>query len=385
MGTTKGQKYMNPRLRALSILEYLKKNTDKEHPITKPSDIKKSDIDFYNKYVKSKVTFGKCIYDLADFYSSDENGYRFNTDCWKIYYDSFYEREKINAPNYEFNTDEDCDDVELDNQIRNLYYNHCLNYDELDQIIMGIHMLGLDSESTKNLINKLTNCIASKYYKSLPNAVFNMHYSDNIDKHKLSNNLKLINEAIGNGENLSKKISFVFCGYNLEKILTETKSSKYIVNPLEIAIYLGKYYLFAKTEGYDNISIWRIDLMNDLEICREFSAKSNDFEKLNKKTYYEHLNMFYDKPINVILKIYPSKYEMSRKTPDFTFLYDYFGDTYTVLSVNDSYAKIKVKASENAIINWALQYSDRVEILEPIKTRSMIIKKITDLKRKYEV
>ena len=125
--------------------------------------------------------------------------------------------------------------------------------------------------------------------------------------------------------------------------------------------------------------------MNDLEICREFSTKSNDFEKLNKKTYYEHLNMFYDKPINVILKIYPSKYEMSRKTPDFTFLYDYFGDTYTVLSVNDSYAEIKVKASENAIINWALQYSDRVEILEPIKTRRMIIKKITDLKRKYEV
>ena len=380
---TEGKHFLNPRIRILTILEYLKENTDKEHPIIKPAIIKDNDIDFYEAFMKSKVTFGKCVYDLADFYSSNKEGYRLNQEEWKVLYDSFCEREIINTPNYVFDENNDCEEIEIDNQIRNLYYNHPFNYDELDQIIMGVHLLGLDKKTSKNIIDRLTKTLASKYYRAIPNSVVNLHYPDNVNRQLLSQNLKLLNDAIGNENTVAKKVSFSFCGYNLDKELTRTNAKDYKIIPIDIVVYTGRYYLFAKRDEYDNVSIWRVDLMKNLQICNEHAKPSQIPIRINNESYYEFLNMFYDKPINIVLKIFPNKYRMDRKKPDYTFLYDYFGKTYTVLSVNNENAKIKVKSSPKAIVNWALQYNDRVEILEPIEVRNLMIDKIKNLNKKY--
>lgn len=44
-----------------------------------------------------------------------------------------------------------------------------------------------------------------------------------------------------------------------------------------------------------------------------------------------------------------------------------------------------MKCSPYAMVNWALQYSDRVEVLEPVEVREQVIKKIKNLAIKYEV
>lgn len=386
---THGKKIMNPRMRVLEILEYLKENTDEIHRI-KPANIRDDSIDFYNEFVKSKVTFGKCIYDLADFYSRDKFGYRACFNEWKIIYDSFVKREIINTPEYEFDeNEEDFDEVDIDNHIRNLYYKHPFSYEELDQIIMGIHLLGLDANTSNDMINRLTKNLSSKYYQALPSSVVSLHQPNNVDRLTLSNNLKLINEAIGKDRRLPRKISFVFCGYNLNKELVETKSKAYTVSPFDIVCYSGRYYLFANKDGYDNMSIWRIDLMRDLKICNEQAKMRGQVKGIDDawsdKDYYEHLNMFFDEPVEITLKVLPSKCEADITKPDYTFLYDYFGDTYRVVSTDDTGAIIVVKASKLAMVNFALQYSDRIEIIKPVEIRNMVIDKINNLQRKYEV
>lgn len=386
MGTT-GKKIMNPRMRVLEILEYLKKNTDEQHKI-KPANIKENNIDFYNEFVKSKVTFGKCIYDLADFYSKDELGYRTYFSQWKIIYDSFVKREIINTPDYEFSDDEeDFDDVDIDNHIKNLYYRHPFTYEELDQIIMGINLLGLDFETSKDMVDRLTKNLSSKYYKPLPAAVFSSHQSSNTDRRTLSNNLKIISDAIGNEKSTPRKISFVFCGYNLNKELVETKSKRHTVSPFNIICYSGRYYLFANTDGYDNISIWRIDLMKDIFICNEKAKlraqiSDSNFSE-NGKECYEHLNMFFDEPAEITFKVTPAKYKSDVTKPDYTFLYDYFGDSYKVISTDDKCSTVIVRTSKNAMVNFALQYSDRIEITKPAEVRNMVIGKINALAEKY--
>lgn len=384
---THGKKIMNPRIRVLKILEYLKENTDENHRI-KPADIRRDNIDFYNEFVKSKVTFGRCIYDLADFYSRDKFGYRACFNEWKIIYDSFTEREIINTPDYEFGeNEENFDEIDMDNHIRNLYYKHPFSYEELDQIIMGIHLLGLDADTSKDIINRLTKNLSSKHYQALPNSVTGLHQPNNVDRLTLSNNLKLINEALGKGERPSRKISFVFCGYNLNKELVETKSKPYTVSPFDIVCCSGRYYLIANTDGYNNMSIWRIDLMRDLTVCSErakqrYQIKGMD-DSWRDKDYYEHLNMFFDEPIDITLKVLPSKYGTDITKPDYTFLYDYFGKTYKVMSADESGAIITVKASKDAMVNFALQYSDCLEIIKPVEVRNRVIKKINNLAEKY--
>lgn len=69
----------------------------------------------------------------------------------------------------------------------------------------------------------------------------------------------------------------------------------------------------------------------------------------------------------------------------YTFLYDYFGSNFKCIKENGDYAIVKVKASPFGMINWAAQYSDRVEILEPLSVREQVINKIKNLNLKYEV
>ena len=44
---------------------------------------------------------------------------------------------------------------------------------------------------------------------------------------------------------------------------------------------------------------------------------------------------------------------------------------------------VEVVCSPYGMVNWALQYSDRVEVLEPIDVRNKVIEKINKLCMKY--
>ncbi len=89
--------------------------------------------------------------------------------------------------------------------------------------------------------------------------------------------------------------------------------------------------------------------------------------------------MSYDEPIYVTIRI-------TKRIGDninHTFIHDSFGDDYTLLKSDSDGDIIKVRCSEFGIVNWALQYSDCVEVIEPEKIRDEIKKKIKKLNEKY--
>ena len=74
------------------------------------------------------------------------------------------------------------------------------------------------------------------------------------------------------------------------------------------------------------------------------------------------------------------------KRADYTFLHDWFGNTFKFTGTdkeNPDYDIVEVMCSPYAMVNWALQYSDRVEVLEPENVRSAVIEKINALNTKY--
>ena len=141
------------------------------------------------------------------------------------------------------------------------------------------------------------------------------------------------------------------------------------------------------------MSIWRVDLMTELEIPGhdgqrkgERALEKSRVEDLpqvwDENFPFQHLNMSYDKPVPITLRIRSN----GQGRPDYTFLYDWFGDTFRYERTEEPYYDIvRVICSPFAMVNWALQYSDRVEVMSPASVRDALTEKIRDLSKRYGI
>lgn len=126
--------------------------------------------------------------------------------------------------------------------------------------------------------------------------------------------------------------------------------------------------------GIPSVSKWKVDNLPQ--------SWSEDFQ-------LSHLNMSFDNPVKIKLRIKSPKEKDNPSKPlraDYTFMYDWFGDTFKYIRTEESEPYddiVEVKCSPYAMANWALQYSDRVEIIEPESVRNMVIEKAMSLNKKY--
>ena len=98
----------------------------------------------------------------------------------------------------------------------------------------------------------------------------------------------------------------------------------------------------------------------------------------NGQEYMEqHLNMFYDDPVKVTLKVPNDHYTM---------MVDWFGNSFVKWrAIDEKYDMVFVTCSEAAMINWAMQYSDVVEVLGPPSVQNAIEARCKDVLAKLEV
>jgi len=385
--------------RSYKILEYLKKNSDSKHTIAR-KDLKK--VEEIKEYLGYKSTFNDTIVDMAMAMNFGEHDVKPKEE-WRIVFEDF--EKQFDPASDEF------DDNELDEtnrmKIRGLYYNHIFSYEEINYLIEGIlFSKTIDTETATQLINKIEEHLTTKFYKRGPKQIRKVQEVMLADKESLRDNLITIQQAIDD----NVQINFRFNGYNYKKELEPVRNRKDTVSPYYIVASGGRYYLLACKEinrnnkSIKNMSIWRIDLMTEVEIPDRDEVlnikgiprlKKEEVENLpqewSEDFQLSHLNMSYDKPIRIKLKIKSPKQAdnpRQRLKVDYTFMYDWFGDTFRYIETENvpPYDDIvEVKCSPYAMVNWALQYSDRVEVLEPVEVREQVIKKIKNLAIKYEV
>ncbi|NMA91486.1 MAG: WYL domain-containing protein, partial [Amphibacillus sp.] len=354
------------------------------------------------EYLGYKSTFNDTIVDMAMAMNFGEHDVKPKEE-WRIVFEDF--EKQFDPASDEF------DDNELDEtnrmKIRGLYYNHIFSYEEINYLIEGIlFSKTIDTETATQLINKIEEHLTTKFYKRGPKQIRKVQEVMLADKESLRDNLITIQQAIDD----NVQINFRFNGYNYKKELEPVRNRKDTVSPYYIVASGGRYYLLACKEinrnnkSIKNMSIWRIDLMTEVEIPDRDEVlnikgiprlKKEEVENLpqewSEDFQLSHLNMSYDKPIRIKLKIKSPKQAdnpRQRLKVDYTFMYDWFGDTFRYIETENvpPYDDIvEVKCSPYAMVNWALQYSDRVEVLEPVEVREQVIKKIKNLAIKYEV
>ena len=296
-------------------------------------------------------------------------------------------------------------------QLRSLRYNQVLSFTELNQVIEGVLFLKyIDDDSKEKIIRKLLSLSSKNFPKYSPyisentgaisKKIAGVFEDSRVDEVALKNNLQMIRKAIEADKGAGVKIAFHFNGYDENKKLKARMDAngnkyRYVANPYYIIMYNGKPYLICATDSYDNVAIYRIDLMSDittdikpslieegLMVGEKRRSKSeikglpmNWNSKEASRFQTEHLYMYYGNPESISLKIDKDRY---------TLLHDYFGEGYQFVEhIDDIWDCVEVKCVPEAMISWAMQCSDFVEVLQPESLRQKIQEKCQELAERY--
>ena len=279
--------------------------------------------------------------------------------------------------------------------ITNLRYVHDFSFDELDTIINALYFSKtVNEEERDRLIYKLAKLSSKRYQKKwfsenndrpvIKNIFQGIVNNNDASRTELKKNIALIQSAIDE----KVKIQFIMNVYNAERELVPSwtdKKGKAIlrkVTPYHILVYNDRYYMLANYERYSNLSIWRIDLMSNVKLLEEAGRPKQEIKGMtntwNGQEYMEqHLNMFYDDPVKVTLKVPNDHYTM---------MVDWFGNSFVKWrAIDEKYDMVLVTCSEAAMINWAMQYSGVVEVLGPKDVQDAIEKRCRDVLAKLEL
>lgn len=197
-------------------------------------------------------------------------------------------------------------------------------------------------------------------------------YPKNNDVATILYKLKSVSEYNQSAKDKYIKVSFNFNQYNDKKQLEPLKykngtNKKYSFIPLGVAYKNNFFYLIAITEK-GQIYNFRVDLITDLKIISEKIIVSN-LKKIDIETYKkEHLYMFYGESKNI-------KLQLLKNDNNYTFVYDEFGDNFTVIFKNEGV--FSVTAPVDAVVIFIRKWIDRIAVYDlENKTSQEILNKL---------
>lgn len=397
--------YSNERT-TLQILEILKQTTDEKHTVSK-NELKRL-LRLYrigryknNTSVPVDNTFNRIVAEILLELNPGE--YTDDNDSeYIIKYDGYTEG-KLNKnikPDKSSSQKVESGSAPV---LNGLHYVHPFEYEETDRLIQLISfsdMLSVDEK--KKLIGKIWE-LTGKYYttpywdgenlKFNPRAVHSrLTGNKTSDRGKLAESLKTLQYAVNN----LAQVRFRFNRYNADHELVPTSEYLHELSPYHLVVYHDNYYCIGLKKGDNRVWHYRVDLMTDVEIIRDEEGKIVPVELTNfeglpilnsawnpEKYMAEHLNMAYDEPQDIRIKI---------KNTDYTIIHDWFGDHYEKVDEvtradgdeNEiHYDIVKVRTSPSMIVHWAMQYGSKVEIMDK-EVRAQIRIEIERMVQNYE-
>lgn len=268
----------------------------------------------------------------------------------------------------------DCDyDIEYDNG----YYLASRTFEdaELRMLIDSVLCSRTLSEKESRLLIEKLKGLGNTYFEAKVSHVCCNMNMPHLNSKQLVYTVDVIHDAIDQ----KKKIAFTYNQYETDFKLHPKRNQRYIVNPFQMVVNLGKYYLIGNYDKYDDISHYRLDLMTDVEIMNEKRKSKSIIKGMENglslpNHMVEHVYMYSGESIYIKLKA---------KKEIMTELIDWLGKDFKILTEDETYITIRLKCNDDAMFYWALQYGSGVEVLEPIDLRKRIYKMICEMKDKY--
>lgn len=211
----------------------------------------------------------------------------------------------------------------------------------------------LNKDIAQNLIaflEKIGGKPVSKYvpYKDL----FKLKYKQKIDVIK---NIAFIMKAIEH----QRKINFTLYVYNTDLKLEKYREIKNL-NPLYIIMNNSKYYLLG-SYNQSKIYSFRLDLMDNFKETTEIALKLDYFNEIKDRDWSKYMH---EHPYMITGDVINQKLRVNKSI--FTQIVDWFGSDIKVYknTETDKTIDVTVRASENALKYWLLQYGENVKAID---------------------
>ncbi len=272
----------------------------------------------------------------------------------------------------------DCD-YNIINVPKKGYYlgNRDLNETQIKFLIDAVYSSKMiTGEDAKEISKKLYSNLSRYEQKdfSYIHKSTDINRSSNVDVFK---NIEIINEAI----ETNKKISFQYLQFDKKGQLTEVKDGKrYYVSPYYLVNNSSKYYLLCNFDYYDNHTIYRIDLMKDVQIIKYDRKPIKDVSTLGdnfsiSKYINDHVYMFGGKVIHARVELLDEA--------AVTYVKDWFGSNSIIMeSAGKVYASIK--SDDNAFFYWVLQYMKHIKVIEPEYMVNKVVNALEETLKLYK-
>lgn len=187
--------------------------------------------------------------------------------------------------------------------------------------------------------------------------------------------VELLQHCIDNGWRLRMR----YMKWNFDKKRESTTVTRRIISPYKLIVHNQRYYLVGNYPKYDNLVFLRVDKIDDISITKEpirpiteIEGCENGLDLENIKTRLPYL--FPEKIQDIKLKC------RMNMTDD---IIDWFGMDVPFEKIDDDYFIATVSSSPKAMEYWIMQYSNYVEVLEPVELRDKIKENIAEMIIKY--
>ncbi|MFI3251585.1 MAG: WYL domain-containing protein [bacterium] len=262
-------------------------------------------------------------------------------------------------------------DIVVNKTQRNNYY-MIDNYLDLSEARLLVDTINQANFISKRMTDDLINKIGS-----LTSNTFNKHILDNkaifgFNKTNSSKWFYYLHDiciAISN----KKKISFQYTYYNEDSKRELRKNGyTYKVNPLTMILSNNKYYVITSNEKYDNLSLYRLDRMINLEVLEE-SYIEND--KLLNENYNQMFEMHFGKRVLCKFNLYDYMFDI---------VIDHFGEDIKFNKIDDKLYSFETEVQISpAFISWCVRFGNELYVVSPSEVLDKIKEVVIKLNKVY--
>ena len=230
----------------------------------------------------------------------------------------------------------------------------------------------------KGLIHKLKG-LANTYFDAKVKHIRNL--SEDMPANKqLFLTIEVLDEAIGK----NRQVAFTYNEFGTDKKLHPRQTNagavrEYIINPYQIVATNSRYYLVCNYDKYEGVSNYRLDRITNIRLLDSPAKPMKNVVGLEEglnlpKHMAEHIYMFAGESVPVQFRA------QSYLTGQ---IIDWFGRDVQFSNDTGETVDVRVVVNEQAMVYWALQYGQYMEVLEPASLRNEVRDAAMEIVRKY--
>ncbi len=262
----------------------------------------------------------------------------------------------------------------------NWYYRHEFTPSELRLLIDSLLFSSyIPTTQCRLLIDKLKG-LSNKYFHPHVRHIANLTEKESSNK-QLFYTIDCLNQAI----TTQKQVRFHYNNYGLDKklhpVLNKNGTPRtYVINPYQIAIASGRYYLICNHDYFSNVSHYRVERITDIVITDTPARPQQQLEELQHglnlpRHMAEHIYMFTGPAIHVTFKA-------SRQI--LNDIIDWFGTEAGLTAAGDDHLLVRVTVNRQAMLYWLMQYGQYTEVLTPDDLREEVLQLARQMVARYQ-